>query len=163
DAVRMSIESHFQGNVDRRERFAGIHIVPCRLALGRMTHPGSFSAARIVCAVAGFAVLAGPASLAPLAEAAADAAAAAAPPPLADGSMLIGTRFADTDQLHRVAIPLGMREQLTFYEDPVEWARAPLRGGGFAFLKDQGGDENAEVYYQPPTGAARPLTQGSFI
>jgi len=170
-----------------------------------MTHPRSFPAARIVCAVAGFAVLAGPASLAPRALAAADAAAAAAPPPLAppqhrergslvfenipvpdaalaarvaryeqsreasfvdwlaDGSMLIGTRFADTDQLHRVAIPLGMREQLTFYEDPVEWARAPLRGGGFAFLKDQGGDENAEVYYQPPTGAARPLTQGSFI
>src|SRR5437667_59903 len=205
DAVRMSIESHFQGNVDRRERFAGIHIVPCRLALGRMTHPGSFPAARLVCAVAGFAVLAGPASLAARAAAAADAAAAAAPPLLAppqhrergslvfenipvpnaalaaraaryeqsreasfldwlaDGSMLIGTRFADTDQLHRVAIPLGMREQLTFYEDPVEWARAPLRGGGFAFLKDQGGDENAAVYYQPPTGAARPLTQGSFI
>jgi dipeptidyl aminopeptidase/acylaminoacyl peptidase len=170
-----------------------------------MTHRRPFHAARIVCAVAGLAVLAVPAALAPRAGAAADASGAAAPPPiaptqhrtlgnlvfenvplpdaalmaglgryqqsreasfldwLADGGMLIGTRFADTEQLHRVAAPLAMREQLTFYEDPIEWARAARGGGGFVFLKDQGGDENAQVYYQPPTGAARPLTRGSFI
>ncbi|MGE0583395.1 MAG: prolyl oligopeptidase family serine peptidase [Steroidobacteraceae bacterium] len=33
---------------------------------------------------------------------------------LPDGSMLVATRFAETDQLHRVAAPLAAREQLTF-------------------------------------------------
>jgi len=32
DAVRMSIQSHFQENVDLHGRFAGIHILPCTLA-----------------------------------------------------------------------------------------------------------------------------------
>ncbi len=67
---------------------------------------------------------------------------------LPDGSMLIATRFGDTEQVHRVASPLGMREQLTFYPDPIAWARAPRSGNGFVFLKDQGGDENAQLYYQ---------------
>src|SRR5437773_9579080 len=58
---------------------------------------------------------------------------------MADGSLLVATRFGDTEQLHRVAAPLGMREQLTFYQDPIEWARAPRTGSGFVFLKDQGG------------------------
>ena len=82
---------------------------------------------------------------------------------MADGSMLIETRFGDTVQVHRVAAPLGMREQLTFYDDPIEWARAARSGNGFVFLKDQGGDENTQVYYQSGTGAARALTSGAFI
>ena len=82
---------------------------------------------------------------------------------MADGSMLIETRFGDTVQVHRVAAPLGMREQLTFYPDPIEWARAARSGSGFVFLKDQGGDENAQVYYQSGAGAARALTSGNFI
>jgi dipeptidyl aminopeptidase/acylaminoacyl peptidase len=169
-----------------------------------MIHPRSCPAAQIACAVAGFAVLAGPAPFASHAEAAGAPPAAAPPllqapqhrergslsfenipPPdpalaarleryeqsrqasfldwLADGSMLIATRFADTAQVHRVASPLGMREQLTYYEDPVEWARAPRGGGGFVFLKDHAGDENAQVYYQTAPGVARALTSGSFI
>src|SRR5258708_17595706 len=67
---------------------------------------------------------------------------------LADGSLLIATRFGDTEQLHRVASPLGLREQLTFYPDPVERARAAPEGRGFVFLKDQGGDENPQLSYQ---------------
>src|SRR5579863_4433102 len=66
----------------------------------------------------------------------------------ADGSMLVATRFGDVEQVHRVASPLGMREQLTFTDDPVSLARAPASGGaGFAFLKDHDGDENGQVYY----------------
>ena len=80
-----------------------------------------------------------------------------------DGSMLIETRFGDTVQVHRVAAPLGMREQLTFYPDPIEWARAAPSGNAFVFLKDQGGDENAQVYYQSGSGPARALTSGNFI
>jgi dipeptidyl aminopeptidase/acylaminoacyl peptidase len=82
---------------------------------------------------------------------------------LADGSMLIQTRFGETEQVHRVAAPLGMREQLTFYPDPIEWARAARSGAGFVFLKDQQGDDNAQVYYQSGTGAVRQLTGGNFI
>src|SRR6266436_138785 len=81
---------------------------------------------------------------------------------LADGSLLIATRFGDSEQLHRVATPLGMREQLTFYQDPIEWARAPRSGSGFVFLKDQAGDENAQVYYRGG-GDVRQLTHGAFI
>src|SRR3984893_2140501 len=82
---------------------------------------------------------------------------------MADGSMLIQTRFGDTEQVHRVAAPLAMREQLTFYDDPIEWARAARSGTGFVFLKDQGGDDNAQVYYQSAAGSVRALTKGSFI
>ncbi|HXN79288.1 MAG TPA: S9 family peptidase, partial [Steroidobacteraceae bacterium] len=82
---------------------------------------------------------------------------------MADGSMLIQTRFGDTEQVHRVAAPLAMREQLTFYDDPIEWARAARSGTGFVFLKDQGGDDNAQVYYQSTAGSVRALTKGSFI
>ena len=40
-----------------------------------------------------------------------------------DGSvLLIGTRFADTQQIHFVARPGGDRTQLTFYEDTVQGA-----------------------------------------
>ena len=81
----------------------------------------------------------------------------------ADGSLLIGTRFGETQQVHRVSAPLGMREQLTFYPDPIQWAFGAKSGSGFAFLKDQGGDENAHVYYQAANGSVRALTGGKFI
>ena len=82
---------------------------------------------------------------------------------LPDGAMLIGTRFADTQQVHRVAAPLAAREQLTFYREPVSWVRAARSGGRFAFLKDQGGDENAQVFVAEPNGAVRQITSGKFI
>src|SRR5688500_18944624 len=44
---------------------------------------------------------------------------------LPDGAMLVATRFGDTEQVHRVTAPLGMREQLTFYPEPIGSARAP--------------------------------------
>lgn len=66
---------------------------------------------------------------------------------LPDGSLLISTRFADTAQLHRVRAPLGMREQLTYYRNPVTEAAAPRTTGAyFAFLKDKDGDGAFQVY-----------------
>jgi Tol biopolymer transport system component len=82
---------------------------------------------------------------------------------LPDGAMLIATRFGDTLQVHRVATPLGAREQLTFYRDPISWVRAARSGGRFAFLKDDGGDENAQVYVEAPNGSVRQMTHGDFI
>ncbi len=82
---------------------------------------------------------------------------------LPDGSVLIATRFGATEQLHRVAAALGVREQLTFYADPVTVARAAPAGGGFVFLKDQAGDEDAELYYRAADGTVRQLTSGKFV
>jgi dipeptidyl aminopeptidase/acylaminoacyl peptidase len=81
---------------------------------------------------------------------------------LSDGSLLIATRFGETEQVHRVAAPLHAREQLTFYPEPVNFARA-ADGGGFVFLKDKGGDENSQLYYRAADGAVRQLTHGDFL
>ena len=83
---------------------------------------------------------------------------------LPDGSLLVATRFGDVEQVHRVTKPLGTREQLTFYEDPVTVARAPRTGSdpGFVFLKDQGGDENSQVFYYTSTAHVQQLTKGNF-
>jgi dipeptidyl aminopeptidase/acylaminoacyl peptidase len=85
---------------------------------------------------------------------------------LPDGGVLIATRFGDVDQLHRVAMPLGAREQLTFYREPVTNARVPQSAvaPGFTFLKDQGGNEVAQVYwYDTTTRAVRLLTDGKGL
>jgi len=88
---------------------------------------------------------------------------------LPDGSMLVTTRFGDVEQVHRIATPLGMREQLTFYPDPVSAARAPRvaatngQGNAFVFLKDQGGDENAQLYYYSSSANVQQLTKGKFL
>src|SRR4029077_14618507 len=81
----------------------------------------------------------------------------------ADGSMLIATRFGDSVQVHRVATAMGAREQLTFYHDPISWVRAASTGASSAFLKDQEGDENYQLYVQAPNAAARQVTSGNFI
>lgn len=68
---------------------------------------------------------------------------------LDDGSLLIGTRFGDTNQLHRVERPLGAREQLTFYREPVRGAAVRPGGSapGFLFSKDTGGDEFFQLHW----------------
>ena len=85
---------------------------------------------------------------------------------LPDGGLLIATRFGDTEQLHRVAMPLGARTQLTFFREPVTVARAPQSAvaPGFVFLKDAGGNENAQVhYYDATTRAVRMITDGKGL
>lgn len=85
---------------------------------------------------------------------------------LPDGSLLISTRFGDTEQLHRVAGPLADREQLTFYREPITVARSPQSAvaPGFIFLRDQGGNENAQMFwYETATRAVRMLTDGKGL
>src|SRR5262245_49322090 len=76
--------------------------------------------------------------------------------------MLIATRFADTNQIHRVAFPGAARTQLTFFPDSVAAARyQPTTGNYFVFSKDQGGDENFQNYrYDLANGAVTLLTDG---
>lgn len=67
-----------------------------------------------------------------------------------DGCLLISTRFAETAQAHRVCQPLGMREQLTFYPEPVGGITpSPAKAwrDGFVFAKDKGGDEFSQLYW----------------
>lgn len=68
---------------------------------------------------------------------------------LDDGSILISTRFGETNQVHRVRAPMGMREQLTFYREPLSAVRpAPVKGAdGFVFGKDVGGSEFWQLHW----------------
>ncbi len=67
-----------------------------------------------------------------------------------DGCLLISTRFAETSQAHRVCQPLGMREQITFYNEPVSGLTVtPAQSGrdGFVFGKDVGGNEFSQLHW----------------
>ena len=82
---------------------------------------------------------------------------------LPDGGVLVATRFGDTDQLHRVAMPMGAREQLTFQREPVTVARSPQSAAapGFLFQRDQGGNEMAQLFwYEYKSRAIRMITDG---
>src|SRR5213082_2268721 len=76
--------------------------------------------------------------------------------------MIIGTRFGDAPQLHRVAFPGGARAQLTFFPDPVSGASyQPVSGRYIVFAKDIGGAEFFQKYrYDVATGAITLLTDG---
>jgi dipeptidyl aminopeptidase/acylaminoacyl peptidase len=76
--------------------------------------------------------------------------------------MLISTRFAETNQIHRVSTPGGTRYQLTFFPDRVTGARySPATGEYFLFSKDVGGGEWFQTYrYDALTGAITLLTDG---
>ncbi|MGH8174274.1 MAG: prolyl oligopeptidase family serine peptidase, partial [Rhodanobacteraceae bacterium] len=67
---------------------------------------------------------------------------------LSDGSgLLIATRFANTAQVHRVKMPGGAREQLTFYDEPIASLATNPKRAGFVFGKDIGGSEFWQLYW----------------
>ncbi len=79
---------------------------------------------------------------------------------LADGSMLITTRFGQTSQLHRVAAPGGERHQLTFFDEPVASATAvPGSADRYVFSKDTGGDEYFQLYRAGLTWPEKAITK----
>ncbi len=66
-----------------------------------------------------------------------------------DGTaMLISTRFGDSNQVHLVTMPLGMRKQLTFFEEPVgaAWFVPGAAGSQLIFGRDRGGDEKTQYF-----------------
>ena len=80
-----------------------------------------------------------------------------------DGStLLISTRFASTAQLHLVEMPLGMRTQITFGEEPVTQARfQPGDTQTVWYLQDKGGGEFFQVYrLDRRSGRSELLTDG---
>ncbi|GAA0761204.1 dipeptidyl aminopeptidase/acylaminoacyl peptidase [Erythromicrobium ramosum] len=74
-------------------------------------------------------------------------------------AVLISTRFANVSQLHRIAMPMGARTQISFEAEPVSGSYAPTKGDVILVTKDRGGDE----YYQLHTlkdGRLTLLTDG---
>jgi len=80
----------------------------------------------------------------------------------ADGtSILVGTRFANTVQVHRVAMPGGAREQLTFHDEPIATIAPNPKRDGFVFGKDTGGSEFWQLYwFDGASRETRLLTDG---
>ena len=76
----------------------------------------------------------------------------------ADRSMLISTRFANTNQLHSVSMPLGMRRQISFEPEPMSGEWSP-KGDVLIVAKDNGGDEFYQLYTLG-SGRLRLLTDG---
>ena len=75
--------------------------------------------------------------------------------------LLITTRFAETNQVHRVAAPGSDRQQLTFFAEPVGGAAPAPDGKSFLFRKDLGGNEYYQIYqFDLTTGSYRMLTDG---
>jgi len=79
---------------------------------------------------------------------------------LADGSMLITTRFGETAQVHRVAAPGADRRQLTFFGEPIAQATAvPGAADRYAYARDTGGAEYFQIYVAGLDGSEAPLTE----
>ncbi|WP_332772160.1 S9 family peptidase [Phenylobacterium sp.] len=79
---------------------------------------------------------------------------------LADGTMLIATRFGQTPQIHHVKAPGGDRTQLTFFDEPVTSAAAqPVVPGAFVFARDSGGDEYFQGYASAVEGGEAQVTE----
>ena len=82
------------------------------------------------------------------------------------GQLLISTRFGETEQLHLVERPAGERRQLTFMREPITQAAFspdPARNA-YVYLKDIGGNENSQLYYQRlGEPSAKLLTDGKSL
>ena len=78
---------------------------------------------------------------------------------LADGSMLISTRFGETAQVHRVASPGAARTQLTFFDEPVSGVEAQPGTERFLYTRDVGGAEYYQAYLRDLSGAETLVTE----
>jgi dipeptidyl aminopeptidase/acylaminoacyl peptidase len=71
-----------------------------------------------------------------------------------DGGIYITTRFGETTQIHAVAEPMGMRRQVTFFDERTGGAGVRPDGSGqFVFSKDIGGDEFYQGFVHDPETA----------
>jgi dipeptidyl aminopeptidase/acylaminoacyl peptidase len=76
--------------------------------------------------------------------------------------LVIRTRFAETTQLHEVAMPLGDRTQITFFEDRVtSGSYRPGNPDQVLFVVDEGGAENFQLHLlDRRTGRSRLVSDG---
>lgn len=81
-----------------------------------------------------------------------------------DEGILISTRFGETAQFHKVKIPGGTRDQITFFSEPVSGATVcPDKTKNiFLFTKDVGGGEFYQIFsFDMNNGSYKMLTDGS--
>ncbi len=72
----------------------------------------------------------------------------------------ISTRFSNVNQLHKVVQPMGARQQLTFFKEPIGAVSQNPVNALIAFTMDKGGSENAQIYTLDPKGETQLLTDG---
>ena len=77
--------------------------------------------------------------------------------------ILIETRFAESVQLHEVAMPMGTRTQLTFYRDPINAGLyRPSNPDQLVYSLNEGGAENYQLFLlDRRTGHSRRFTDGT--
>ncbi len=83
-----------------------------------------------------------------------------------EDALLIGTRFADTNQLHRVRQPLGYREQLSFLSEPLADVFVPQGGAKqHAIISwDVGGSEFDQLFlFNLENGESRMVSDGKSL
>lgn len=77
--------------------------------------------------------------------------------------ILITTRFGETAQIHKVKMPGGSREQITFFNEPVGGALMcpAVERNLYLFTKDIGGNEFYQIYsFDLNSGEYKMLTDG---
>lgn len=73
----------------------------------------------------------------------------------------VSTRFGDVNQIHRVDMPGGARQQITFYKEPVGGVNRQPGGRNIIFTRDTGGSEFTQIFMlDPADGSTRLLTDG---
>lgn len=73
----------------------------------------------------------------------------------------VSTRFGDVEQVHRVAMPGGARQQLTFFDEPVGSVQRRPHSPELTFTRDAGGNEMSQVFrLDPADGSTTMLTDG---
>ncbi len=76
-------------------------------------------------------------------------------------SVYISTRFGEVEQIHRVDMPGGAREQLTFFDEPVSQVSRAPRHERLVFAMDAGGSEFTQLFtFDPVRSEAVMLTDG---
>ena len=78
---------------------------------------------------------------------------------LADGSMLISTRFGETTQIHRLTAPGAARTQLTFFKEPITSAKVQPGTARFVYRRDEGGSEYYQGFLRDLNGVEVRLTR----
>ncbi|HEV7903327.1 MAG TPA: S9 family peptidase, partial [Pyrinomonadaceae bacterium] len=74
------------------------------------------------------------------------------------------TNITGTPQVWMVGAQGGWPEQMTFYEDRVDFVEWSPDGSGLIFAKSRGGDENAQLFWLSPDGARiRALTDAPKV
>ncbi|HKL62737.1 MAG TPA: S9 family peptidase [Woeseiaceae bacterium] len=80
----------------------------------------------------------------------------------ADGdSLYVSTRFGEVRQIHRVDMPGGARQQLTFFDEPVSQVSRQPGGPHLVFAMDAGGNEFSQLFlFDPVVSESRMITDG---